>query len=54
MLNVRSMYLMIRAFLPKMLEHASAAAASIINMASTVSSVKGVPNRASTAPQRRR
>jgi 2-dehydro-3-deoxy-L-fuconate 4-dehydrogenase len=42
-LNVRSMYLMIRAFLPKMLEHGKGA--SIINMASTVSSVKGVPNR---------
>jgi 2-keto-3-deoxy-L-fuconate dehydrogenase len=42
-LNVRSMYLMIRGFLPKMLEHAKGA--SIINMASTVSSVKGVPNR---------
>ena len=46
-LNVRSMYLMIRAFLPKMLEHANSAGggASIINMASTVSSVKGAPNR---------
>ena len=46
-LNVRSMYLMIRAFLPKMLERASSAGvgASIINMASTVSSVKGAPNR---------
>ena len=46
-LNVRSMYLMIRAFLPKMLEHAKASAGSlsIINMASTASSVKGVPNR---------
>ena len=42
-LNVRSMYLMIRAFLPKMLEQAKGA--SIINMASTVSSVKGAPNR---------
>src|SRR5215472_9225987 len=40
-LNVRSMYLMIRAFLPKMVERGSGA--SIINMASTVSSVKGVP-----------
>src|SRR5271155_2478874 len=42
-LNVRSMYLMIRAFLPKMLERADSAGggASIINMASTVSSVKG-------------
>jgi 2-keto-3-deoxy-L-fuconate dehydrogenase len=46
-LNVRSMYLMIRAFLPKMLEHANSAGggASIINMASTASSIKGVPNR---------
>ena len=46
-LNVRSMYLMIRAFLPKMREHAKVrpGGASIINMASTVSSVKGVPNR---------
>ena len=42
-LNVRSMYLMIRAFLPKMLEHGKGA--SIINMASTASSIKGVPNR---------
>ncbi len=41
--NLRSMYLMIRAFLPKMLEHGKGA--SIINMASTASSVKGVPNR---------
>jgi 2-keto-3-deoxy-L-fuconate dehydrogenase len=46
-LNVRSMYLMIRAFLPKMLERANNAGggASIINMASTASSIKGVPNR---------
>ena len=46
-LNVRSMYLMIRAFLPKMLEHANSVGggASIINMASTASSIKGVPNR---------
>ena len=46
-LNLRSMYLMIRAFLPKMLEHAktSPGGASIINMASTASSIKGVPNR---------
>ncbi len=42
-LNVRSMFMMIRAFLPKMLERE--AGASIINMASTVSSVKGVPGR---------
>jgi len=46
-LNVRSMYLMIRAFLPKMLEHAKTnpGGVSIINMASTVSSIKGAPNR---------
>jgi 2-keto-3-deoxy-L-fuconate dehydrogenase len=42
-LNVRSMYLMIRAFLPKMVERGSGA--SIINMSSTVSSIKGGPNR---------
>jgi short chain dehydrogenase len=42
-LNVRSMFVMIRAFLPKMLERGTGA--SIINMASTVSSVKGAPNR---------
>ena len=46
-LNVRSMFLMIRACLPKMLEHAKTtpAGVSIINMSSTASSVKGVPNR---------
>ena len=42
-LNVRSMYLMIRAFLPKMVERGSGA--SIINMSSTVSSIKSAPNR---------
>jgi 2-dehydro-3-deoxy-L-fuconate 4-dehydrogenase len=42
-LNVRSMYMMIRAFLPAMLARSSGA--SIINMASTVSSIKGAPNR---------
>jgi 2-keto-3-deoxy-L-fuconate dehydrogenase len=42
-LNVRSMYLMIRAFLPKMVDRGSGA--SIINMSSTVSSIKGAPNR---------
>jgi 2-keto-3-deoxy-L-fuconate dehydrogenase len=42
-LNVRSMYLTIRAFLPKMVERGTGA--SIINMSSTVSSIKGVPNR---------
>ena len=42
-LNVRSMYLMIRAFLPAML--ASGKGASIVNMSSVVSSIKGAPNR---------
>ena len=41
-LNVRSMYLMIRAFLPKMV---AASGGSIINMSSGASSIKGVPNR---------
>ena len=41
-LNVKSMYRMIRAFLPGMIE---AGGGSIINMASVASSVKGVPNR---------
>ena len=41
-LNVRSMFLMIRAFLPKMVE---AGSGSIINMSSGASSIKGVPNR---------
>ncbi|XP_060103323.1 dehydrogenase/reductase SDR family member 6 [Heteronotia binoei] len=40
--NVRSMYLMIKAFLPKMLEQKSG---NIINMASVASSIKGVANR---------
>jgi 2-keto-3-deoxy-L-fuconate dehydrogenase len=42
-LNLRSMYLMIRAFLPAML--AGGRGGSIVNMASAVSSVKGAPNR---------
>ena len=42
-LNVRSMYLVIRAFLPAML--ASGRGGSIINMSSVVSSIKGAPNR---------
>lgn len=42
-LNVRSMFVTIRAFLPKMIERGSGA--SIINMASTVSSLKGAPSR---------
>jgi 2-keto-3-deoxy-L-fuconate dehydrogenase len=41
-LNVRSMYRMIRAFLPSMLE---AGRGSIINVASVASSIKGAPNR---------
>jgi 2-keto-3-deoxy-L-fuconate dehydrogenase len=42
-LNVKSMYRMIRAFLPAMLERGQGA--SIVNMASSVSSVKAAPNR---------
>ena len=41
-LNAKSMYRMIRAFLPGMLEKGKA---SIINMSSVASSVRGVPNR---------
>jgi len=41
-LNVRSMYRMIRAFLPAMLK---AGGGNIINMSSVVSSVMGLPNR---------
>jgi 2-keto-3-deoxy-L-fuconate dehydrogenase len=41
-LNVRSMYRMIRAFLPAMLEQGGG---SIINVASVASSIKGAPNR---------
>ena len=41
-LNVRSMYRMIKAFLPGMLANGRG---SIVNMASVASSVKGVPNR---------
>jgi 2-keto-3-deoxy-L-fuconate dehydrogenase len=41
-LNVRSMYRTIKAFLPAMLTRGCA---SIVNMASVASSVKGVPNR---------
>ncbi|HET8726926.1 MAG TPA: SDR family oxidoreductase [Alphaproteobacteria bacterium] len=41
-LNVKSMYRMIRAFLPAMLE---AGGGSIINMSSGASSIKGAPNR---------
>jgi 2-keto-3-deoxy-L-fuconate dehydrogenase len=41
-LNVRSMYLVTRAFLPGMLKKGGG---SIINMSSVASSVKGLPNR---------
>lgn len=41
-LNVKSMYRMIKAFLPNMLRHGGG---SIINVASVASSIKGVPNR---------
>ena len=41
-LNVKSMYRMIRAFLPAMLE---AGGGSIVNMASVASSLRGLPNR---------
>ena len=41
-LNVRSMYRMIRAFLPAMLKTGGG---SIVNMSSVASSVKGLPNR---------
>lgn len=42
-LNVKSMYRMIRAFLPAMLE--SGRGGSIVNVASGASSVRGIPNR---------
>ena len=41
-LNVDSMYRMIRAFLPGMIEHGGG---SIINMASVASSIRGLPSR---------
>lgn len=46
-LNVRSMYRLIRALLPAMLQQhdAGRGGASIINVASAASSIKGVPNR---------
>lgn len=46
-LNVRSMYRLIRALLPPMLEHHAQGrgGASIINLASAASSIKGVPDR---------
>jgi len=46
-LNVRAMYVAIRAALPAMLAHyeASGQTASIVNMASIAGSIKGLPNR---------
>ncbi|HSQ82210.1 MAG TPA: SDR family oxidoreductase [Casimicrobiaceae bacterium] len=46
-LNVRAMYVATRAALPKMLAHyeATGKGASIINMSSIASSIKGLPNR---------
>lgn len=45
-LNVTSMYRMIQAFLPGMLERAAeTGGAAILNMASMASSIKGFPNR---------
>lgn len=41
-LNVRSHYVVIRAFLPKMLDNGGG---SIINVASVAGSIKGIPNR---------
>ena len=41
-LNVKSMYLMSRAFIPKMVAKKSG---SVINMSSVCSSIKGAPNR---------
>jgi len=46
-LNVRAMYVAIRAALPKMLAHreSTGQGASIVNMASIAGSIKGLPNR---------
>jgi 2-keto-3-deoxy-L-fuconate dehydrogenase len=46
-LNVRSMYVVTRAALPKMIaaHEATGAWASIVNMASIASSIRGIPNR---------
>ncbi len=41
-LNVRSMYLIIQALLPRMLDNAGG---SIVNIASVAGSIKGIPNR---------
>jgi 2-keto-3-deoxy-L-fuconate dehydrogenase len=44
-LNVRAMYVMIKAVLPAMLENAGKSGASIINISSIASSIQGLPNR---------
>ncbi|MDQ6618139.1 MAG: SDR family NAD(P)-dependent oxidoreductase, partial [Pseudomonadota bacterium] len=46
-LNVRSMYMTIKCAVPKMLDHFKSAGewASIINMSSIASSLRGLPNR---------
>ena len=46
-LNVRSMYMVTRAVLPRMLENhdRNGVTASIVNMASVAGSIKGLPNR---------
>jgi 2-keto-3-deoxy-L-fuconate dehydrogenase len=41
-LNVRSMYMLIKALLPRMLD---AGGGSIVNIASVAGSIKGIPNR---------
>jgi 2-keto-3-deoxy-L-fuconate dehydrogenase len=41
-LNVRSMYLLIQALLPRMLDNGGG---SIVNIASVAGSIKGIPNR---------
>ncbi len=41
-LNVRSMYLLIQALLPRMLENGGG---SVVNIASVAGSIKGIPNR---------
>ncbi len=44
-LNIRAMYRLTKALLPGMLERAPKSGASIVNMASMCSSIKGFPNR---------
>lgn len=46
-LNVRSMYMMIKCAVPKMLEHFKSTGewSSIVNMSSIASSIRGLPNR---------